>query len=123
MEHLYIPKDYQSELSLYDTQVAIKTVKDFFQQSLAEQLYLLRVSAPLFVTPESGLNDNLNGVERPVTFGIKEQEERPVEIVHSLARNAASTGPSPAQTPCRFSPSFSRIKFAMAAVMFPQVIT
>lgn len=86
MEHLYIPKDYQSELSLYDTQVAIKTVKDFFQQSLAEQLYLLRVSAPLFVTPESGLNDNLNGVERPVTFGIKEQEERPVEIVHSLAK-------------------------------------
>jgi len=86
MEHLYIPKDYQSELSLYDTQAAIKTVKDFFQQSLAEQLYLLRVSAPLFVTPESGLNDNLNGVERPVTFGIKEQNERPVEIVHSLAK-------------------------------------
>ena len=86
MEHLYIPKDYQSELSLYDTQVAIKTVKDFFQQSLAEQLYLLRVSAPLFVIPESGLNDNLNGVERPVTFGIKEQSERPVEIVHSLAK-------------------------------------
>lgn len=86
MEHLYIPKGYQSELSLYDTQVAIKTVKDFFQQSLAEQLYLLRVSAPLFVTPESGLNDNLNGVERPVTFGIKEQNERPVEIVHSLAK-------------------------------------
>ena len=68
MEHLYIPTDYMSALGLYDTQVAIKTVKDFFQQSLAEQLYLLRVSAPLFVTPESGLNDNLNGVERPVTF-------------------------------------------------------
>ncbi len=86
MEHLYIPKDYQSELSLYDTQVAINTENDFFQQSLAEQLYLLRVSAPLFVIPESGLNDNLNGVERPVTFGIKEQSERPVEIVHSLAK-------------------------------------
>ena len=77
---------YSSKLSLYDTQVAIKTVKDFFQQSLADQLYLLRVSAPLFVTPESGLNDNLNGVERPVTFGIKEQNERPAEIVHSLAK-------------------------------------
>ena len=51
MEHLYIPGNYQSELSLYDTQIAIKTVKDFFQQTLAEQLYLLRVSAPLFVTP------------------------------------------------------------------------
>ena len=86
MEHLYIPPDYSSKLSLYDTQVAIKTVKDFFQQSLADQLYLLRVSAPLFVTPESGLNDNLNGVERPVTFGIKEQNERPAEIVHSLPK-------------------------------------
>ena len=86
MEHLYIPTDYMSALGLYDTQVAIKTVKDFFQQSLAEQLYLLRVSAPLFVTPESGLNDNLNGVERPVTFGIREQNDRPAEIVHSLAK-------------------------------------
>ena len=86
MEHLYIPPDYKSELSLYDTQVAIKTVKDFFQKALAEQLYLLRVSAPLFVTQESGLNDNLNGVERPVTFGIREQNERPAEIVHSLAK-------------------------------------
>lgn len=86
MEHLYIPTDYTPALGLYDTQVAIKTVKDFFQQSLAEQLYLLRVSAPLFVTPESGLNDNLNGVERPVTFGIREQNERPAEIVHSLAK-------------------------------------
>ncbi|MGN8801309.1 aspartate--ammonia ligase [Candidatus Merdisoma sp. HCP28S3_D10] len=86
MEHLYIPPDYSPALGLYDTQVAIKTVKDFFQQSLAEQLYLLRVSAPLFVTPESGLNDNLNGVERPVTFGIREQNERPAEIVHSLAK-------------------------------------
>ena len=86
MEHLYIPTDYMSALGLYDTQVAIKTVKDFFQQSLAEQLYLLRVSAPLFVTPESGLNDTLNGVERPVTFGIREQNDRPAEIVHSLAK-------------------------------------
>ena len=86
MEHLYIPENYHSELSLYDTQIAIKTVKDFFQQTLAEQLYLLRVSAPLFVKPESGLNDNLNGIERPVSFGIKEQNDRPVEIVHSLAK-------------------------------------
>ncbi len=86
MEHLYIPENYHSELSLYDTQVAIKTVKDFFQQTLSEQLYLLRVSAPLFVAPESGLNDNLNGVERPVSFGIREQGERQVEIVHSLAK-------------------------------------
>ncbi|MCI8852324.1 MAG: aspartate--ammonia ligase [Lachnospiraceae bacterium] len=86
MEHFYLPEGYQPALSLYDTQIAIKKVKDFFQKTLAEQLYLLRVSAPLFVTPESGLNDNLNGVERPVTFGIKEQEDRPAEIVHSLAK-------------------------------------
>ena len=86
MEHLYIPENYHSDLSLYDTQIAIKTVKDFFQQTLSEQLYLLRVSAPLFVKPESGLNDNLNGVERPVSFGIREQGDRPVEIVHSLAK-------------------------------------
>ena len=86
MENLYIPENYHSDLSLYDTQIAIKTVKDFFQQTLSERLYLLRVSAPLFVTPESGLNDNLNGAERPVTFGVKEQNDRPVEIVHSLAK-------------------------------------
>ena len=86
MENLYIPENYHYDLSLYDTQIAIKTVKDFFQQTLSERLYLLRVSAPLFVTPESGLNDNLNGVERPVTFGVKEQNDRPVEIVHSLAK-------------------------------------
>lgn len=86
MEHLLIPKDYSSALNLYDTQVAIKTVKDFFQNLLAEKLHLLRVSAPLFVDPASGLNDNLNGVERPVSFGIKEQDDAPAEIVHSLAK-------------------------------------
>ncbi len=84
--HLQIPEHYHSELSLHDTQVAIKTVKDFFQKALSEQLNLQRVSAPLFVTPESGLNDNLNGIERPVRFGIKEQGEREVEIVQSLAK-------------------------------------
>ena len=66
-----IPKDYSPQLNLHDTQIAIKTVKDSFQTLLAERLNLLRVSAPLFVDPASGLNDNLNGVERPVTFGIK----------------------------------------------------
>ena len=86
MEHLIIPKDYHSELNLHDTQIAIKTVKDFFQNLLAERLNLLRVSAPLFVDPASGMNDNLNGVERPVSFGIKEQNERKAEIVHSLAK-------------------------------------
>ena len=81
-----IPEGYKSELSLYDTQVAIKTVKDFFQSLLAERLHLLRVSAPLFVDPKSGLNDNLNGIERPVTFDIKEQDAKEAEIVQSLAK-------------------------------------
>ncbi|MBP3217063.1 MAG: aspartate--ammonia ligase [Lachnospiraceae bacterium] len=86
MEHLVIPEGYSSALSLHDTQVAIKTVKDFFQQLLAERLNLLRVSAPLFVAPESGLNDNLNGVERPVNFDILEQKGREAEVVQSLAK-------------------------------------
>ncbi len=86
MKNLIIPKDYHSALNLHDTQVGIKTVKDFFQNLLSEQLHLLRVSAPLFVEPSSGLNDNLNGVERPVVFGIKEQNEAEAEIVHSLAK-------------------------------------
>ena len=71
MEHLIIPDNYRPELDLHDTQIAIKTVKDFFQNLLAERLNLQRVSAPLFVDPASGLNDNLNGVERPVTFTSK----------------------------------------------------
>ncbi|MDE5866158.1 MAG: aspartate--ammonia ligase [Lachnospiraceae bacterium] len=86
MNNLIIPKDYHSALNLYDTQIGIKTVKDIFQKLLAERLHLLRVSAPLFVDPDSGLNDNLNGVERPVVFGIKEQNDATAEIVHSLAK-------------------------------------
>lgn len=81
-----IPENYTSVLSLHETQVGIKTVKDFFQTLLAERLNLLRVSAPLFVDPASGLNDNLNGYERPVRFGIKEQNDYEAEIVHSLAK-------------------------------------
>lgn len=86
MSNLKLPKNYKSELNLHDTQVAIKTVKDFFQTLLAERLNLLRVSAPLIVDPMSGLNDNLNGVERPVSFDIKCQDSREAEIVHSLAK-------------------------------------
>ena len=86
MEKFIIPKDYHSELNLHDTQIAIKTVKDFFQNLLSQRLNLSRVSAPLFVDPASGLNDNLNGVERPVTFDIKEQNGREAEVVQSLAK-------------------------------------
>lgn len=86
MERFIIPENYQPALNLHDTQIAIKTVKDFFQKSLSERLNLLRVSAPLFVDPLSGLNDNLNGIERPVQFDIKEASGKDAEIVHSLAK-------------------------------------
>ena len=86
MNKTTIPENYQSTLNLHDTQVAIKLVKDCFQNLLTERLHLQRVSAPLFVTPESGLNDNLNGVERPVDFTVKEQNERKAEVVQSLAK-------------------------------------
>ena len=86
MERLIIPQGYHSELNLHDTQIGIKTVKDFFQNLLSERLNLSRVTAPIFVDPLSGLNDNLNGVERPVSFGIKELGDKEAEVVHSLAK-------------------------------------
>lgn len=86
MSKLIIPSGYASALSIKDTQHAIKYIKDHFERQLAKQLNLTRVSAPLFVRPNSGLNDNLNGVERPVTFGIKNLDEEQVEVVHSLAK-------------------------------------
>lgn len=78
-------KPYHSPLSILETEIAIKQVKDFFEHQLADALHLTRVSAPLFVTPESGLNDNLNGIERPVAFDVK-TIGKDVEIVQSLAK-------------------------------------
>lgn len=86
MGKIYIPEGYKSPQTIKETEKAIKEVKDYFERALADALHLTRVSAPLFVKPESGLNDNLNGVERPVAFGIKEQDDAMVEIVHSLAK-------------------------------------
>lgn len=86
MAELFIPKNYKSYLDPLETQIAIKAVKDFFQQDLANGLNLYRVSAPLFVAPETGLNDNLNGVERRVTFTLKDIDEKEVEVVQSLAK-------------------------------------
>ena len=86
MAEIMTPEGYVSPLTIRETEVAIKEVKDHFQSALAKSLHLTRVSAPLFVKPESGLNDNLNGVERPVAFGIKEQNDDTAEIVHSLAK-------------------------------------
>ncbi len=80
-----IPKDYSSKLDLRQTERAIKNVKDTFENNLAAALNLDRVSAPLFVACTSGLNDNLNGVERPVSFDILDIGED-FEIVHSLAK-------------------------------------
>lgn len=80
-----IPKGYRSRLGLMDTQLAIKAAKDTFEQELAAALNLIRVSAPLFVRPSSGLNDNLSGVERPVQFDVLDLGED-VQIVQSLAK-------------------------------------
>ena len=81
----HIPEGYTSVLDLQETERAIKFVKDTFERELAEALTLMRVSAPLFVKAESGLNDNLSGVERPVGFDVKETGEN-LEIVQSLAK-------------------------------------
>ena len=80
----YIPEGYEPHLNLRETEVAIKKVKDFFERDLAIELNLTRVSAPLFVDRESGLNDNLSGKERPVTFDVFSGKN--FEIVHSLAK-------------------------------------
>ncbi len=80
----YIPEGYEPHLNLRETEIAIKKVKDFFERDLAIELNLTRVSAPLFVDRESGLNDNLSGKERPVTFDVFSGKN--FEIVHSLAK-------------------------------------
>lgn len=79
-----IPEGYKSALSVRQTEIAIKKIKDFFQRDLSVMLNLTRVSAPVFVTGNSGLNDNLSGFERPVSFDLKSGEK--MEIVHSLAK-------------------------------------
>lgn len=84
---LYIPKEYKNLLgSVENTEKAIKAVKDMFQDNLSAQLALLRVTAPMVVLSGTGLNDDLNGVERPVSFPIKDMGEQKAEVVHSLAK-------------------------------------
>ncbi|MCE5196387.1 MAG: aspartate--ammonia ligase [Negativicutes bacterium] len=80
-----IPTHYHSKLSLLETQISIKKIKDYFEAQLAANLSLIRVSAPLMVRPSSGLNDDLNGCERPVSFDLKNRLDQ-VEIVQSLAK-------------------------------------
>jgi aspartate--ammonia ligase len=85
LEKLILPEAYTSKLSVLETQIAIKKIKDFFEAEIAKNLSLIRVSAPLMVRPESGLNDDLNGVERAVAFDMLETQYD-VEIVQSLAK-------------------------------------
>lgn len=82
---IIIPEGYKSNTTLIETEINIKRIKDFFERELAKELNLIRVSAPLFVDSKSGLNDNLNGIERPVKFDLLSTGED-VEIVHSLAK-------------------------------------
>ncbi|MBN1386305.1 aspartate--ammonia ligase [Candidatus Woesearchaeota archaeon] len=81
-----IPEGYTNHLSLRETEVAIKRIKDFFQDGLAKALKLQRVSAPLFVSTGTGINDDLNGTEKKVSFRIKAHDDSPAEIVFSLAK-------------------------------------
>ncbi len=82
----YIPEGYSSKTTLRETEAAIKLIKDYFEDSLADKLNLTRVSAPLFVLPKTGLNDNLNGVEHPVSFAGIGTQNRTCEVVQSLAK-------------------------------------
>ena len=83
---VFIPKSYTSKLSLKETEIAIKKVKDFFEENLSKTLNLTRVSAPLFLDATSGVNDNLNGIERPVSFDMTAIDGSNLEIVQSLAK-------------------------------------
>ncbi len=85
MAEIIKPKGYRSILNIKDTQIAIKATKDYFETNLARELHLIRVSAPMFVSPETGLNDDLNGFERPVEFDVAETGDV-LQIVHSLAK-------------------------------------
>lgn len=83
---LIIPENYASPLDLKETEKAIKFVKDFFQENLSAELRLRRVTAPLFVMKGTGINDDLNGTERAVSFPVKEFNDQKAEVVHSLAK-------------------------------------
>ncbi|MGN1306872.1 MAG: aspartate--ammonia ligase [Faecousia sp.] len=85
MKKCYIPEGYSNPLSVYETQCAIEYIKHNFQKNLCRALDLMRVSAPLFVEEASGLNDNLNGYERPVSFDVPDVGEE-AQVVHSLAK-------------------------------------
>ncbi|MDR1937370.1 MAG: aspartate--ammonia ligase [Tannerellaceae bacterium] len=86
MSYLIKPAGYKALLNLSQTELGIKKIKDFFQQNLSSELRLRRVTAPLFVLKGTGINDDLNGTERAVSFPIKDLNDSKAEIVHSLAK-------------------------------------
>ena len=86
MSKTIIPKNYDPKYGIMETEIAIKAAKDCFERELAKALDLTRISAPMFVRKSVGINDNLNGVERPVAFEMKEMPDVTLEIVHSLAK-------------------------------------
>ena len=86
LKNLFIPKNYKPLLDLPQTEKAIKLVKDFFESNLSSELCLRRVTAPLFVMKGTGVNDDLNGIERKVAFPIKDLGEKTAEVVNSLAK-------------------------------------
>ncbi|RVU70040.1 MULTISPECIES: aspartate--ammonia ligase [Lactobacillus] len=83
---LILPKNYHPTLTIRDTEAAIVCIRETFQDKLAEELNVQRMSAPMFVEKASGLNDNLSGVERPVAFDMKAMPDDTIEVVHSLAK-------------------------------------
>jgi len=84
--HLIIPKSYDPKLSVRETQSAIRYIRETFQEEFGQQLNLSRLSAPMFVEKSTGLNDNLNGIEKPVSFTMADMGDETIEIVHSLAK-------------------------------------
>lgn len=86
MSYLIVPKNYKQLLTMRQTEQGIKLIKEFFQQNLSTGLQLRRVTAPLFVLKGMGINDDLNGIERAVTFPIKDLNDAKAEVVHSLAK-------------------------------------
>ena len=86
MSELIIPKGYKATLDVETTEKAIKKLKDYFEVALADELLLKRVTAPIVVLTGTGINDDLSGVERPVSFPIKGMAEQKAEVVHSLAK-------------------------------------
>ena len=116
MKQIIIPEGYSTKLGTYDTQRAIGMLKRTFEKNLCRRLHLKRVSAPLFVNADSGLNDNLNGVERPVSFDIKEHstDEHSTLIAYFSTRKNVSVEYFDDNTSAYVSGTFRIVDFVWA---------